>query len=127
MNPYWAGYNAERSKDFYRELLRRVRSWPEVQSASLAFSVPLGATPQDILSNILRGGLLLVIAGIGIGLAGAAALTRLLSRFLLLVSATDPLTFVAVTSLLAFVSLFACYLPARRATRVEPVVALRHE
>jgi ABC-type lipoprotein release transport system permease subunit len=69
----------------------------------------------------------MVVSGVVLGLAGAAAMTRLLNRFLLLVSATDPLTFVVVTLLLVSAALWACYLPARRATRVQPVVALRHE
>jgi putative ABC transport system permease protein len=87
----------------------------------------LGAVPRDILRIILGQGIWLVVSGVVLGLAGAAAMTRLLERFLLLVSATDPLTFIAVTLLLASAALCACYLPARRATRVEPVVALRHE
>jgi len=87
----------------------------------------LKAMPGDIFRIILQQGVWLIVSGVVLGLAGAAALTRLLNRFLLLVSATDPLTFITVTLLLGSAALWACYLPARRATRVEPVVALRHE
>jgi len=80
-----------------------------------------------VLSLVLRQGIFLVIGGVLAGLLGAVALTRVLSRFLLLASATDPLTFAAVTLLLAAIALAACYVPARRALRVDPMVALRHE
>jgi ABC-type antimicrobial peptide transport system permease subunit len=69
----------------------------------------------------------MVFSGILVGLAGAAALSQLLARFLLLTSPTDPLTFVLVTMTIGLVVLLACYVPARRAMRVQPVEALRHE
>jgi putative ABC transport system permease protein len=97
------------------------------RTREIGIRMALGATPQSILTTILRQGAGLVFLGIAVGLAGAAALTRLIARFLLLVSPSDPLTFFAVISGLGTVALLACYIPARRATRVEPIVALRHE
>ncbi|MBI1763157.1 MAG: ABC transporter permease [Acidobacteria bacterium] len=87
----------------------------------------LGAQTADILKLVLRRGLALVLLGIALGLAGAFALTRALRQFLYGVAATDPLTFGGVALLLAAAALLACYIPARRATRVDPLVALRCE
>ncbi len=97
------------------------------RTREIGIRMALGAVPGDVLGLVLRQGVFLVIAGVIVGLVGAAALTRVLSRFLLLASATDPLTFIAVTLLLAAIALMACYVPARRAMRVDPMVALRHE
>jgi putative ABC transport system permease protein len=71
--------------------------------------------------------MVLVSVGVGIGLASALALTRFIKGLLFGVSATDPMTFVAISILLSLVALLACYLPARRATKVDPLVALRCE
>jgi putative ABC transport system permease protein len=87
----------------------------------------LGARRPDVLRLVVRQGLVLAAAGIVLGLAGAFALTRLLSTFLYGVNATDPLTFAGVTGLLAVVAAMASFLPAWRATRVDPVIALRCE
>jgi putative ABC transport system permease protein len=87
----------------------------------------LGAQYGDILKLVVRHGMLLTGIGLAIGLAGAFALTRLLSAVLYGISATDPLTFAAVPLALAGVAFCACYLPARRATRVHPMEALRYE
>lgn len=87
----------------------------------------LGAQNQDVLRLVLREGLLLALAGLGLGLLGAWALTRFISGWLADVSATDPATFIIVTVLLGVIVLLACYAPARRAVRVDPLVALRHE
>lgn len=87
----------------------------------------LGARVHDLLQLVVGQGMRLVLAGLVVGVAGSLALTRVLSGFLFGVEATDPLTFGAVAVLLGLVGAFACWLPARRATSVDPVVALRAE
>ncbi|MGC1613639.1 MAG: ABC transporter permease [Candidatus Acidiferrum sp.] len=89
--------------------------------------VAVGAEKADILQMILREGMAITLAGIGIGLLGAFGLSSILKSQLFGVSATDPLTFLGVIMALAVVALAACYIPARRATRVDPMVALRYE
>jgi len=87
----------------------------------------LGAQPRNVRGLILGRTLQLAILGVGFGLAGAAALARFLSSMLFGVKAYDPLTFAAVAVVLTLVALAASYLPARRAMRVDPMVALRYE
>lgn len=87
----------------------------------------LGAKQFDVLKLVLRQGMLLVLIGVALGLAGAFALTRVMDTLLFGVSAKDPLTFVMVSILLAIVAFVACYIPAYRATKVDPLVALRYE
>ncbi len=87
----------------------------------------LGAQRQDIMGLVLRRGAALALVGITLGLAGALALTRFLSNLLYGVKVRDPLTFVVVSLILTAVALMASYIPARRATKVDPMVALRHE
>ena len=87
----------------------------------------LGAQRGDILRMILGQGTKLALIGAGIGVAGALALTRLMSSQLFGVTPTDPITFVSVSALIVLVALLACYIPARRATKVDPMVALRYE
>jgi len=89
--------------------------------------VALGAERSNVLGLILRGGLRLTLLGVAIGLAGAFALTRYLSNLLYSVTATDPFTFAGVSLILLLVALLACWLPARRAARVDPMVALRND
>jgi putative ABC transport system permease protein len=87
----------------------------------------LGARGGDVVRLIGASGVRLALAGTALGAAGAFALTRLLSGMLFGVSSLDPLTFVAMAATLVAVTLLACYIPARRASRVDPLVALRYE
>ena len=87
----------------------------------------LGAQIRDVLRLITGEGIKLALVGLLIGFGGAWAVTRLMKNLLFGVSPTDPLTFIVIASLLASVSLLACYIPARRATKVDPLVALRFE
>src|SRR5215471_7278347 len=97
------------------------------RTREIGIRMALGAEPRNVLAVILGEGILLIGSGVAIGLAASLVLTRFLSSFLFGVAATDPLTFAAVAFLLAAVALAACYIPARRALRVDPLIALRAE
>jgi predicted permease len=101
--------------------------WVNQRIHEIGIRMALGAQPGNILRLVIRQALLLVSVGIVIGLAGAFALTRVMSGLLFGISATDRLTFILLSLLLAGIALLSSYLPARRASRVDPMVALRYE
>jgi len=97
------------------------------RTREIGIRMALGAQLGDVLKLVLSHGVKLTIIGVAIGLLGAYLVTRAITSVLYGVSATDPLTFVAVSLLLVFVALLACYVPAKKATKVDPLVALRYE
>jgi putative ABC transport system permease protein len=93
----------------------------------IGIRMALGAQKRDILKLIFGQGMTLTITGLALGLSVAFGLTRVMASLLFGVSATDPLTFISIALLLAVVALIACYIPARRAMKVDPMIALRYE
>jgi putative ABC transport system permease protein len=97
------------------------------RTREIGIRMTLGADRSAVLRMILQQGMILSFLGVGLGVAGAFGLTRFLESFLFQVKAFDPVTFAVVAAVLIAVSLAACCMPARRATRVDPIVALRYE
>ena len=97
------------------------------RTQEIGVRLALGAQPGDVVRHVVRGGAILAFTGIGIGLVGAFGVTRVIQSLLIDVSSTDPISFVGVTIFLAGIALLASYIPARRATRVDPLTALRAE
>jgi putative ABC transport system permease protein len=95
------------------------------RTSEIGLRMALGAQPRQVLRLVLRQGMLLALIGAAVGILVALPVARLASGLLYGVSATDPITYAAITLLLMGVALLACYLPARRATRIDPLVALR--
>ena len=93
----------------------------------IGIRMALGAQMSSVIKLIMKSGFAIAIIGVVIGLAGAFALTRLMTSLLFAVEATDKATFAGVSVCLLVIALLACYIPARRATKVDPLVALRYE
>jgi len=97
------------------------------RTREIGIRMALGGSARDVISLVLRQGVRMVTIGLAIGVFAALGITRVMTRLLIGISPNDPLTYAAVALLLAAIALAACWLPARRATRVDPGVALRYE
>jgi putative ABC transport system permease protein len=97
------------------------------RTQEIGIRMALGARMTDVLKLILRNGLMLTLIGVALGVALSFAVTRVMASLLFEVTPTDSITFITVSGVLVVVALVACYLPARRATKVDPMVALRYE
>ena len=98
-----------------------------LRTREIGVRMALGARPLDVLRQILGDGARMTLIGAALGLIAAFALTRWMASLLFEIKPTDPATFAAVAAILCAIAMFACYLPARRAMRLDPVVALRNE
>ena len=97
------------------------------RTQEIGIRMALGADRADVVRMVLRDGMRLALLGVAIGIVAALGLTRLMAKMLYGVSPTDPLTFLAISVLLLLIAMAACYIPARRAMCVEPVIALRYD
>jgi putative ABC transport system permease protein len=98
-----------------------------LETHDIGIRMALGAQPQGVLKMVLLKGMRPILAGVAVGVAASFGVTRLMASQIYGVSATDPWTFIAVVLVLAIVGMGACFLPARRATQVDPLIALRYE
>ena len=99
----------------------------QTRTHEIGVRMALGATARDVFKLIVGRGMKLTVIGVVIGVAGAIAVTRLLHGLLFNTSATDPFIFIAISILLSVAAFLACYIPARRAAKVDPLIALRYE
>ena len=104
-----------------------VSYWVRQRTPEIGIRMALGADQKNIFAQIIKSGMQFIFAGIALGIVGALAAARLIASLLFAVAASDPLTFAAIAILMILVALAACWIPARRAMRVDPIVALRHE